>query len=49
MPHSVLAAEPAQAKEPADLVLTNGVIYTGDAAHPRVEAVAVRGERFVAD
>ena len=29
---------------PADLVLTNGVIYTVDPARPRVEAVAIRGE-----
>lgn len=48
MPHSALAAEPPQSKEAADLVLTGGVIYTGDAAHPRVAAVAVRGERIVA-
>jgi predicted amidohydrolase YtcJ len=43
-----LAAEPPQAKEPADLVLTNGVVYTGDSTRPRVEAVALRGERIVA-
>ncbi len=36
------------AAEPADLILVNGVIYTGDAAHPRAEAVAVRGEKIVA-
>jgi hypothetical protein len=40
---SVLAAE-----EPAELVLTGGVIYTGDEKQPRAEAVAVRGERIVA-
>lgn len=34
--------------EPADVVLTNGVIYTVDSARPRVEAVAVRGERIIA-
>ena len=45
----VLAAPPAtQADAPADTVLTNGVIYTGDSKKPRVEAVAIRGERIVA-
>lgn len=48
MARSVLAAEPPQAQEPAELVLTGGMIYTVDAARPRVEAVAVRGERIVA-
>src|SRR5712692_4280776 len=33
---------------PADLLLLNGNIYTGDSAHPRVEAVAIQGERIVA-
>jgi len=46
--NSVLAAQPPQSREFADLVLTGGVIYTGDAARSRVEAVAVRGERIVA-
>jgi predicted amidohydrolase YtcJ len=32
----------------ADLVLINGVIYTGDPKQPRVEAVAVRGEKITA-
>ena len=45
---SALAAEPPQINEAADLVLTGGKIYTVDAARPRVEAVAVRGERIVA-
>ncbi|HEV8384001.1 MAG TPA: amidohydrolase, partial [Candidatus Acidoferrales bacterium] len=45
---TVLAADPQQAPEAADLVLTGGIIYTVDAARPRVEAVAVRGERIVA-
>jgi len=35
-------------REPADLVVTNGPIYTVDPAEPRVEAVAIRGERIVA-
>jgi predicted amidohydrolase YtcJ len=33
---------------PAELALINGVIYTGDPAKPRVEAIACRGERIVA-
>src|SRR5579863_6221396 len=33
---------------PADLVLINGVIYTGDPEKPRVEAIACRGEQIVA-
>ena len=33
---------------PADLALINGVIYTGDSAKPRVEAIACRGEQIVA-
>lgn len=32
----------------ADLALINGAIYTGDAAKPRVEALASRGESIVA-
>jgi len=48
-PRSALAAHsPQAAKEPAELVLTGGIIYTGDSSRPRVEAVAVRGERIVA-
>jgi len=38
----------SSAREPADLLLVNGVIYTGDVARPRVEAAAVCGERIVA-
>lgn len=33
---------------PADLILTNGAIYTIDSAHPWVEAVAVRDGRYLA-
>ncbi len=33
---------------PADLALIDGVIYTGDSAKPRVEAIACRGEQIVA-
>ena len=38
----------AQEKQTADLVLINGNIYTGDPARPRVEALAVQGERIIA-
>jgi hypothetical protein len=38
----------AQDRQIPDLVLVNGVIYTGDAAQPRVEALAVKGERIMA-
>jgi predicted amidohydrolase YtcJ len=37
-----------EATGPADLVLTGGHVHTVDAARPRAEAVAVRGERIVA-
>lgn len=32
---------------PADLVVTDAVIYTADSAQPRAEALAVRGDRIV--
>lgn len=38
----------AQQYAPADLVLTNGDIYTVDSARPRAQAMAIRGEKFVA-
>ena len=56
-PHSLLAAnnpqkapemKSSQGQEHAGLVLKNGVIYTGEANRPRVEAVATRGEWIVA-
>src|SRR5712692_1250041 len=31
---------------PPDLILVNGKIFTSDAAHPYVQAIAVRGERI---
>jgi predicted amidohydrolase YtcJ len=40
--------EPAGEINPADLVLTNGVILTVDADQPRAQAIAVQGERIVA-
>lgn len=41
------AAQPA-AQSAADLVLTNGRIFTGDPARPWAEAVAIKGERIAA-
>jgi predicted amidohydrolase YtcJ len=39
-------ARPA-AEAPADIVFRGGTVWTGDPAHPRVEAVAVRDGRIV--
>jgi predicted amidohydrolase YtcJ len=39
---------PPSQLEPVDLLLLNGNIYTGDPAHPRAEAVAVKGDRIAA-
>ena len=36
------------ASQRADLILTNGNIYTGDKKNPRVEALAIRGEQIIA-
>jgi predicted amidohydrolase YtcJ len=45
----VLSSLAAKAQQPApDLVLLNGKIFTSDAAHPYVQAIAVRGERITA-
>ncbi len=49
----ICAAQTPQAKSPAasetpTLALVNGVIYTGDASRPRVEAVAIAGEKIIA-
>jgi predicted amidohydrolase YtcJ len=41
-------AAPAPLQSPADLILTNGKIYTGIAAQPWASAVAMRGESIVA-
>jgi predicted amidohydrolase YtcJ len=38
----------AESKEPAELVLLDGVIYTGDPQRPRVQAMAVSFERVLA-
>jgi predicted amidohydrolase YtcJ len=43
-----LAASPAlAAAQQADLLITNARVYTADAALPRAQAVAVRGDRIV--
>ncbi len=40
---------PLAAQQPApDTILFNGKIFTSDAAHPYVQALAIRGERIVA-
>src|SRR5882672_4639998 len=44
----VLAAPPAAAEKPADLVLAGGVVITLDPARPRASAVAIRDGRIVA-
>lgn len=38
----------AQQNAPADLVLTNGEVYTVDSTRPRAQAIAIRGEKIVA-
>jgi len=38
---------PAIAPEPADLIFTNGNIYTVNAAQPHAEAVAIKAEHIV--
>ncbi len=43
----LLSALPGHAAEPADLVLTNGYVYTVDDARSVKEAVAVLGERIL--
>ncbi len=41
-------SKPAAAAQAPTLLFVNGVIYTGDPARPRAEAVAIRGEQIVA-
>lgn len=43
-----LAAVTAKAQDRADLIITNGAIYTVDSLHPHAEALAVRGGRILA-
>src|SRR5580658_5523241 len=42
-----IASAQAPASGPADRVYRNGVIFTADAVHPAVEALAIRGGRIV--
>lgn len=42
-----LGAACSEHPEPADLVLHNGTIYTMNEAQPKVQAVAIRGDRIV--
>lgn len=44
----ITSALPAATPTPADAVYVHGRIYTGDAAQPWAEALAVRGDRVVA-
>lgn len=43
-----MSEKAAQADAPADLVLTNGNIYTVNSAQARAQALAIRGEEIVA-
>lgn len=43
----LLACVGALPAQQADLIITNARIYTADAAHPRAQALAVRGDRIV--
>ncbi|WP_377273053.1 amidohydrolase [Peterkaempfera sp. SMS 1(5)a] len=47
MPVDGIAPDPS-AREPADLVIRNGRVHTGDAARPAAAALAVRDGRIVA-
>src|SRR5437870_1701674 len=44
---TALAAAPRLFAQQADLIVTNARIYTADAAHPRAQAVAVRGDKII--
>jgi predicted amidohydrolase YtcJ len=43
----VSAAAAFAQQQPADIIITNARVYTADAARPRAEAIAVRGDRIV--
>jgi len=45
---TAFAASSMDSAQQADLILTNGNIYTGDATTPRAEALAIRGETIIA-
>jgi predicted amidohydrolase YtcJ len=44
----VLAPQLATQQQPPDLILLNGQIFTSDASHLYVQALAIRGERILA-
>jgi predicted amidohydrolase YtcJ len=44
----LLPAQSAAQQQPPDLILFNGQIFTGDAEHPYVQALAISGERILA-
>lgn len=44
----MMAVTTAKAQEPADQIVTNGLIYTMDPEVPRAEAMAISGGRIVA-
>src|SRR5438034_9837191 len=44
---ALIAATTAGAQR-ADLIITNGDVYTVDSLHPRAQAIAVRGDRILA-
>ncbi len=44
----VLLSAPLAVAEPADLILTNARLWTGQRSQPQAEALAIRGERIVA-
>jgi len=46
---TLLAGLSSGQQSPPDLILLNGKIFTSDSAHPFVEALAIRGERIVAN
>jgi len=45
---NLLAPQLAAQQQPPDLILLNGQIFTSDAAHPYVQALAISGERILA-
>lgn len=45
---SLLAPQLAAQQQPPNLILLNGQIFTSDAAHPYVQALAISGERILA-
>src|SRR5229473_3102652 len=46
---TLLAGLSSGQQSPPDLIQLNGKIFTSDSAHPFVEALAIRGERIVAN